>query len=572
MGNDSNNEAEQGFGKKEVQQENSDPSSLAPWIIAAVLIAIAVVGFLTSRTAVSIPQVKNGLQKMVSEVDDYLEHYEISLEYKDITLSGGFFNRMVHLHEPVLTLSSAGSDGQQQHWVLSSDKLGLAPENSALTQFVTHVEKPFTLKDAVGSYRVIPKDNIEISVAYVDNAKRRELIYSGEFDKDLHMIVEAFDAEDKPAWSFSRKMGVGSSIHGVLDMMAGTFLRKEVNLNAVLEYEDIRLNVANAEAVYEQAVDEGNRLIHYVVTVKDAVMEGKYSALGAISGTVEIEQKKVPDGATQYYTIPELMVEGDDFAIDATGDIEAPSGQSLPYGQASMVLSNAAGMLQRLQDAGVIDEQIRKILSYALNKTSSKTEIADRVTLEIERKQGGAFLIGNTTFEELAIAVVGEMLGKTQPAAAPAVTEEENSEGENTDTAQPDTKGDQANSKADGNTEPQEEPDSKGTKEQIILEPQPHLEGPSETLPTDIKHKVESDANAVSEETVKEVEDSLQEAGEALQDATEELKNATEELEATTKEIADDTADAAARAVESADDTINDAAKEITDTVAPEGP
>ncbi len=553
--------------KQNDTSESGNSSIKVPLLIVGIIVLIAAMGFLTSRTSFNEEDVARGLDATFNEIGEYLlasGSYNGEVQYESLTLEGSFLSRHAVIHNPQFTIT----DQAQGQYIVTTESVSVVPKDAGLTQFTLIAEKPWVIRSGDVEFRIIPQSAVEMDVM---REAGKALNYNYEFPEDEHFIIQHDNLfpEGKDS-SYQVRIGAESSGLGVLDVAENSYYEEASLQNISVEYEQTVITAETLTALYEIAGHDNSRFHHYNIGSEGIEMSGPYKPLGKLKLALELEEE-VPQGMPtqdRVMSLTNLNIEGEDFTLSGSGEVDLLEGEMLPFGSLDVQVTSVDALLQRLGKATIIPQPAIPVAQAVVEQAATPTGEEGQLSLNLQRHPGGSFLIGNSTFEELTVSLLREFLrgGKVkplpldgQPAANDTgsigeVVSEEVEEGSVTEETPA------ADAAAVDNAEASE------TRTEEITDPLEEAEVP---LATDVQPEATGDAEntetepAQEEEASEVLKEELEDAAEALEEANEALENLKENLKEVEEEVvpaveADEKAATEAPSVDAEDETPGD--------------
>lgn len=393
---------------------------LSVWIAVAI-VAVSLIGYLTSRSSFTEKDVAAGMAAFSKDIAGYFETggYEGEFGYTSLALKGSVFSRKALLQDPVFLLRRT-DNGEEVR--VSTPSAILDPSDATLADFDLIAEEPLIVGKGEKEYRIIPQLPARISVKRRKNEEEKKIEYTLRYPEDANYIVQVGAAGERPAGdaSYQLHLGAGSALKGVLDLAEKSYYEEATFNASSVEFARSILKADAVRTVYESAVSESSSLRHYTVESSGVSAAGAYEALGTLSVgfEVETEQPLASPVRDHMLEITRLTVKGEDFSVTGEGKLEIKESDLLPYGTLDTEITAVDALLARLAKAAVIPEVSVPVVKSALEKAATESEDTDTLALHLERMPGGAFMVGNSTFEELTLSVFQDFM---KGGAAPVV-------------------------------------------------------------------------------------------------------------------------------------------------------
>lgn len=433
---------------------------LTIWIAVAI-ICVGLIGYITSRNSFTEKDVEAGLTVLRQDVNEYFGEtgdYEFDLgigpdennENPAISLEGNIFSRRVILRNVSLALlpkedKDRDPDEFRLGWSIDTKALSLTPSDASMGSFVLELEKPIDIGiqssnshlsnnysgRSVANYRVIPQLPMQVLVKRKDSAEKKSIEYLMQSPEDSNYILEVdnflqeidVSGSDMEKASYQLRLGEGSVLKGVLDLTEKTYYAENDFKAMALEFGQSILKIDTLKTVYEVAGSDDSRFHHYNVDGSGISAIGQYQELGTLAAKFELEEEQpLATAAGEHLVeISNLLVTGEDFSLTGEGKLDMGEDDVLPYGTFSTEVKSVDALLTRLGKAALIPEASVPLVKAALEKAATPTEDGSGLVLNFQRPRGGAFTIGNSTFEELTVSLLHDFLkGSAVPAVVPA--------------------------------------------------------------------------------------------------------------------------------------------------------
>lgn len=393
---------------------------LSVWI-AVVIIVVALIGYLTSRSSFTEHDVAVGMKNLSKDISGYLEgrNYEGELSFASITLKGNVFARVAVLNEPSFALRNTATG---EEMTVSTEYVVLSPSSAAMDGFRLVIDKPLVIRKGDAEYRIIPQAANEIQFKRENSKKENSLRYAAFYKEGMNFIVQTEGLPEAALdSSYLLHFGAESALQGALDLTEKSYFEQASLVDASVEIGQTIVKMKEMKAVYEVALSGESNLHHYDVKSEGVQVSGKHEALGVFSLALELEDEQ-PLGTSaedHHIELNTLNIKGEDFQISGKGQLDMAEGELLPYGALTTEITALDAVLTRLANATVIPSNSVTLVSAALQSAATPAQTEGALELNFQRTPGGAFMIGNSTFEELTVSLLRDMVkGAAVPAPA----------------------------------------------------------------------------------------------------------------------------------------------------------
>lgn len=423
--------------KKEITPEVAKPETeeetirgtqstarLSIWI-AVVIISIALIGYLTSRSSFKAEDVAAGISTATEDIAGYLEEggFEGAFSYESLALQGSIFSRVAVVQHPEFVLRNAQTGEEMR---ITTEYVVIDPKSAAMGEFSLMLDKPVTVSKGDAEYKIIQKLPVKIAIAREATAEDESIKYAMNYPEGMGFIIQVSgvggETEDS---SYQLHVGGGSLVKGVLDLKERSYYEESDLKDVAAEFSQSIAKVQALKMVFEEAGHDGSRFRHYKMDGEALTFVGPYQGIGKLDAAMEVEEELPQGEATESrnVSLTNLSIKGEDFSISGQGQMELRPAEILPYGTMETEVSSSGALLDRLGNVGVLPEGTESLVAGVLERAASPTQDENVMHLNFQRTPGGAFMIGNQTFEELAVSLLSDVMrgAKPQPVApAPA--------------------------------------------------------------------------------------------------------------------------------------------------------
>lgn len=425
--------------------------------IAIAVVAVAIVGFLASRAGIDKALVKQQLDNFIAQMKERgkAQGRDIEITYGDLDVVGSFASKHVVIHSPVLVIRpmeqvKKPGDTSVDALRVTTPTLEIYPEAVDMSSLKIEAPEPIDFAGADAPDKSLLKWTSNVppvltvsqttkgdapymeteyqSPSQMEFTYLREQQTAGDEDKSPTVVpvYEKMNVEVAQGSSVKSSMAAdGSGLGSVkTDFHSIVITPKEAPEGAVKIAEvtgewsnvlnDKKLNVVHALAK-AGPITSDNKDAPYLPVMLD--LDATYQ--GAMPKTAEaIANIQSPESII---TVKDLSLTTKDSSLKATANFTANASDVLPVGSANIALTNVPFVLGELHKYGLLVPQTDHLVGSVLQLVSgTPVEQIKDLNIPIERARGGAFKIGNTTFEELFALFLKEaiQMRSGQPAAA----------------------------------------------------------------------------------------------------------------------------------------------------------
>ncbi len=431
--------------------------------IAVAIIALALAGFLASRAGIDKVLVKQQLDNFIAQIKERgrAQGRDIDLRYGELEVVGSFASKHVVVHNPVLVVQPLERQPLKPGEVKRTDSLRVS----------TPTLEIYALAMDMSSLRIQASEPID----FADNETPEKSLLKVKANVPFIETITQKTVNDVPYIETHYQSPTEIDLTYLRENQAAGV--EEATPTVVPVYETLRLAVAQGSGVDSNLATDKSGLGDVKVNFKNIVLTPMAATEGAIkiaeitggwsnglnekklnviqtslkAGPVTSEAKDAPylpimldvdasyEGAMpktpeaiasiqspeSLIKLKQFSLTTKDASLTATADFNANASDMLPVGKANIALKNAPFVLGELRQFGVLNPQSESFVGKVLQAITGKPvdQLTD-VEIPVERVRGGAFKIGQASFEELVALFLGEAMrakaGVPADAVAPA--------------------------------------------------------------------------------------------------------------------------------------------------------
>lgn len=412
--------------------------------ILGVIVALALVGFFASRAGLDKALVKQKVDGFITQMQDKAREKgrDVSITYRDLEVVGSFAGKHVVMHDPVMTVKPLQGQTQKAADALriTTEKLEIYPETSDLSTLRILAPDPVDFAGGEApdksllniSSNVPPSLTVQRSTVgdvamnvmnYISPSQMkftylRETQATGDEEKTptLVPVYESLSLAVAQGSGFSASMaadgsGIGKASLDVRDLV----ITPEKSPQQTIKAPAIKGEWSNA--LNEKKLNVVRAVLNAgPITSDDATMPYQPVTL-ALDATYEGAMPKSPEAIASIqspestFALKALTLSTKDASLNATGNFTASAADMLPVGTANIALSNVPYVLGELRNFGLLNSKNEPLVGALLQRmTGTPVEQLKDVAIPIERIRGGAFKVGNTTFEELFALLLSQAM------------------------------------------------------------------------------------------------------------------------------------------------------------------
>lgn len=424
--------------------------------LTVVIVTIAVMGFLASRAGLDKALVKQVVDQFIVQMKEKARNQgrDLDVTYGQLEVVGSFASKHVVIHDPVVTIKPLSPKPQSMDGSKRVDDLQITtptieiyaesndlsnmriqapapidfagleePEKSLLkiTNNVPMVWKIGTEKHEGVPYRKVSYESpTQTELTYL-----REQQASGVEDESptLVPVYQTLEVKAAQGSGFSSSMaidgsGLGESNVAFRDVLLtpkeapeGALKVAEITGRWSNQFNEKKQNAVAASFTFGPVTSD-NKAAPYVPVTLD--MDATYEGIMGKSASPTAQESSM--------VLKKLSLTTKEASLTATANFNANALDVLPVGTANIALSNVPFVFSELHKYGMLNEKTQETVTKLLEQITGKPmgELKD-IAIPVERVRGGAFKIGNTTFEELLASLIGQAI-RIKPSQAPSVT------------------------------------------------------------------------------------------------------------------------------------------------------
>lgn len=434
--------------------------------IAATIVAVAVAGFVASRAGLDKALVKQQVDDFIARMHEQgkAQGRDLSLTYADLEVTGGLINKHVVMKEPALIIRPLERTPQAAAGRKTVDSLRITTP-------------AIQLYPSVGSMAIKAAEPIDFagedepnkSLLKVTSATPLEVKISSSKQGEVAYSEIAFASPEKMEFVYLRetqaegKEEATPSLVPVYETMsmtvaAGSGFKSSMAQDgsglgaASINYRDLLIvpqktpeaNVKFAEITgdWSNALNEKKlNVVHGAFKMgpitSDAADMPYQPVMLEFDGSFEGAMPKSPEAMASIQspesvmTLKAFALTTKDASLKATANFTANASDMLPVGTANIALTNAPYVMGELRKFGLLNEGNEPLVTALLERmTGTASADLKDVVIPIERARGGAFKIGNATFEDLfALMLKHAMEKRPAGAVSPELPAEEGPQG-----------------------------------------------------------------------------------------------------------------------------------------------
>ncbi len=399
--------------------DGDENSNVGLVVFLAAVVVIALLGYFTSRAALSVDMVNTRLQiwgDMMKE-SAARKGYDANFTHGSISIEGGLFSKRAVIADPRITLSRHNKLARS----FATSVVEIQPDTAEMEKLRLVFPAPLHIKGEDGEARrfemVTP---LEVEVIKTDNGQA----YEGFIPTQISIFKDKDEAGDAiPYMTFETKLG--SKVKGFIGVDSEEYTQQISLAESVVKTADRTTKVASLELHAEAAKEDAARMTHYELKVARLDTTGFLSVIAPLDIEADVDRETASvlsednnENHKDYsYFFNALSVHSGSSVLKLMGKFDVIKDEILPMGSAEVSLSNVGVLMGRLQSAGVLDDRSTEVTRTILKRISSEWNTkTDTIHFSLDREYGGGFYVGDVTFEELlATALKQYLLGVTQP-------------------------------------------------------------------------------------------------------------------------------------------------------------
>jgi hypothetical protein len=399
------------------------PFSLGLFILLVCVVTIALIGYFTSKAALSVQMVETRLAQWADVVKESAARrgYDANLKYGAISIEGGLFSKRAVISSPSLVLESNGKAIES----FATARVELVPDSSAMNKVTLLLPAPVKITRGNETARY----EASAPVSFVIESQGEGQSYQAAFPEKIHVFHDDQTGANAIPYA-TLETQLGGKIVGFIGSGAEEYSQRIELKQTSYKTADRTLRADNVYVQAEAAKEDAAHLTHYDVKLNKVSTSGIFSVLSPMDVVMDVDRSTpavvaAKSSAAQKevsYYVNSLSVTSGSTVFGLTGKFDVMPNEILPLGSAELSVSSVNGLLKRLRSANVLDARSEEITRGLLQKVAAEWTQGDKDTLKliVEREYGGGFFIGDVTFEELfAMALKAYLLDTPEPESIP---------------------------------------------------------------------------------------------------------------------------------------------------------
>lgn len=399
------------------------PFSLGLFILLICVVTIALIGYFTSKAALSVQMVETRLAQWADVVKESAARrgYDANLKYGAISIEGGLFSKRAVISSPSLVLESNGKIIES----FATAKIELTPDTSAMNKVTLSLPTPVKVMRGSETSRY----EASAPVSFVIEAQGEGQSYHAAFPEKIHVFHDEQTGANAIPYA-TLETQIGGKIAGFIGSGAEEYSQRIELKQTSYKTAERTLRADNVYVQAEAAKEDAAHLTHYDVKLNKVSTSGMFSVLSPMDVVMDVDRSTPAVVAAKSstaqkevsYYVNALSVTSGSSVFGLTGKFDVMPNEILPLGSAELTISSVNGLLGRLRHANILDARSEDITRGLLQKVAAEWTQDEKDTLKliVEREYGGGFFIGDVTFEELlAMALKAYLLDTPEPESIP---------------------------------------------------------------------------------------------------------------------------------------------------------
>jgi hypothetical protein len=419
--------------------------------ILAVFVLLLLIGggaYVASRLGLDKALVTQQLDAWIARAEEKAtqEGMQLDIAYDSVSLAGGFTDRHAVIRNLRATVSSEGMPGVPvETRTYRTAEVQFFPRSRDLQDFSLRLPAPIDMleNDAQDpAFSLVSDTPLEFTLERVSRADGLYHQFTHPLPAQVTLrYLAGHDArgeeEETPTLSprydaitIAQQGGMFRYLAHDEDAALGTTEFQAENIRIVpVGREQETVTIAQLLLNYSNEINaEKKNDIRFDFALKELAASAEYLPHNPFSATLQFmfegvlpetpEQLAGASDHTSAFKLASFSVHTQTAKIDATADFTTQKDDILPVGTATVTFTDVPAWRKLLADSSLIHPTSEELLNTILLRTvGTRLVDATDVTLNITRVRGGAFEVGDSTFEEVLAIVMGNM--KT-PLDAPA--------------------------------------------------------------------------------------------------------------------------------------------------------
>lgn len=424
--------------------------------VAIAILAVAVFGFFLSRAGLDKALVKQQLDDFAAQLKEQgkAQGRDLSFTYGELEVQGSFIDKHVVVHQPALGVKPlnpvANENGKKSidAIIISSPVIEIYPGVSSLT---VKAPQPIDVASQEAPDKSLLKITSNIPMTFISGQKKvGEVTYKEfSFQSPTEMLLTYLREQQAKGSEETTPAVVPVYDEMTVAVAQGSGFSSSVAVDgsglgeAKLYFKDMvftpkaapegAIKIADLSGNWTNVLNEKKlNVVHSVMALGPVTSTNAAAPYLPITlnmdATFEGMVPKTPDSVASMQPQESVMqlkqfaLTTKDASLSATANFTANSSDMLPVGTANITLTNLQFVLGELRKYNLLNAQNEPLVMAVVQQVAGMpVEQVKDLVIPIERMHGGAFKIGQSTFEELfAVMLKNAMLHQSGQAPVPA--------------------------------------------------------------------------------------------------------------------------------------------------------
>lgn len=410
---------------------------LLPFAILGIITVLAA-GFFVSRAGLDKALVKQHVDAVIASIKEQGRDQgrDIDIRYKEITIAGGFLDKHVVLLEPSISIKPLereplGPDGKRKmdSLVITTEYLLIDPKAVDLSSVTYSLPKPINFAPEDAPEKSLLKIEPSTPIAATMTKKKQGETSFTEIKSTLPQTIDitylreqkAEGVEDAtptitPVYSslgvqvapdstiYSHMADDDSGFGSIVLAIGNVTLTPKETPEGIISIAGVKLRWSNEITPEQRRMLAAKADIGPITAAQEIL---PYAPV-ALALDLEVDAPSAKENASAEaqkdasLKLKTFSITTKEAALTGEADFTSTAGDMLPTGTAKLQLTNFQYVLNELRKNGVFKATQEQTFLPMIEKISGKpvAEIQE-FSVPISRQKGGAFMIGNASFEEL---------------------------------------------------------------------------------------------------------------------------------------------------------------------------
>jgi hypothetical protein len=383
-------------------------------LIAGFIVVLILISVLVYRAGIDPKQIKQDVADFARNISEIYakKGLDVKVEYSEIEVKGGLFEKAILLKNPSITVKGGGND-----YKLSTLTAKIIPLDSYFDELSIELASPITVKKDDMAVNYVPQSPLKIDIIKNESTEHEYLMglpIAAEILSDKNGVVKKYTLKNSDSSFVS-----GAFSHNLIDNYSVSVVIEDLQIAG----EDSTMAATSASISSISADDNAE----FEMNVTQFASSKLPKALGAIDiDLVHKKQAGEVDGEKSF-DLEALSVAGEGFDMNVKGRVVTRENEIMPIANLNVIVNGASKVFAAISEEETILPKNKNIVIQAIKLIDPEwNEFSlSPLQFEIRREENSPFVIGKVKADELIAMLVQQYFqmndaAATQPEIAPA--------------------------------------------------------------------------------------------------------------------------------------------------------